>query len=497
MELRDSRVYYGTCSTAASESEKVVEVLNPVFIDGQNNRLDLMVGDILVVKLDNGNTTSNPTIKLRVKGDNQNISVSADAGLTTLINERYDWAPQEIMAFACVYCGPINEGEDPINSYAWKPIELPIASDDTYGVTKLVNNENVLTDTDERPVGYKLIKQKIGDAVKSLKLNYSDGNLVLADNDGEEISQTNIPIPPTKTSQLTNDGEPREPGEENTEDRYWSSRTNNYVMKFDLGIGYPYIEDNQQKIIKSIEPYGTIESGDKTAHVIRIGRDALKAYQNGVKPDGSDDLLEIDPQTRLYGNKIDFLIDSNGSVGIGACNISEGHNDYTRGYIFEPNKVTFKQDLNITNNKKLASKYIEYNGTELENRLTNFYIKSYVTDVLSYPSADDGGWKSIATNCEKYRPTECTKSKSGASLWFEITNLPTGYVPIGIVGYNLDEANVDSITSTPSRMIMWECWLVNKSNKYYFQCALTNSDHKKNSIKINYKVLFVKERLVN
>lgn len=521
MELRDSRVYYGTCSTAASESEKVVEVLNPVFIDGQNNILDLVIGDVLVVKFDNGNTNPNPVIQLKIKDSSNNISVSADTGLTALIKERYDWAEQEIMPFVYTYTGP-NNGEavsedgvevTPVSDesenentettetivadYAWKPIELPIASEDVYGVTKLVNNENVLTDTDERPVGYKLIKQKIGDAVKSLKLNYSDGNLALTDNDGEEISQTNIPIPPTKTSQLTNDGELREPGEENTEDRYWSSRTNNYVMKFDLGIGYPYIEDNQQKIIKSIEPYGTIKSGDKTAHVIRIGRDALKAYQNGVKPDGSDDLLEIDPQTRLYGNKIDFLIDSNGSVGIGACNISEGHNDYTRGYIFEPNKVTFKQDLNITNNKKLASKYIEYNGTELENRLTNFYIKSYVTDVLSYPSADGGGWKSVATNCEKYRPTECTKSKSGASLWFEITNSPTGYVPIGIVGYNLDEANVDSITSTPSRMIMWECWLVNKSNKYYFQCALTNSDHKKNSIKINYKVLFVKERLVN
>lgn len=296
MELRDSRVYYGTCSTAASESEKVVEVLNPVFIDGQNNRLDLMVGDILVVKLDNGNTTSNPTIKLRVKGDNQNISVSADAGLTTLINERYDWAPQEIMAFACVYCGPINEGEDPINSYAWKPIELPIASEDVYGVTKLVNNKNVLTDTDERPVGYKLIKQKIGDAVKSLKLNYSDGNLVLADNDGEEISQTNIPIPPTKTSQLTNDGELRRPGEENTDDRYWSSRTDNYVMTQDLGIGYAYIPNGpnaSQQVMKSFVPYSTFKpsgykaSGD-TVNVIRIGRDALQAYQNGqteIEPD--------------------------------------------------------------------------------------------------------------------------------------------------------------------------------------------------------------------
>ena len=503
MELRDSRVYYGTCSTAANESEKVVEVLNPVFIDGQNNRLDLMVGDILVVKLDNGNTTSNPTIKLRVKGNNQNISVSADAGLTTLINERYDWAPQEIMAFACVYCGPINEGEDPINSYAWKPIELPIASNDIYGVTKLVNNENVLTDTDERPVGYKLIKQKIGDAVKSLKLNYSDGNLVLADNDSEEISQTNIPIPPTKTSQLTNDGELRRPGEENTDDRYWSSRTDNYVMTQDLGIGYAYIPNGpnaSQQVMKSFVPYSTFKpsgykaSGD-TVNVIRIGRDALQAYQNGQTE------IEPDPYLRLYGNKIDLLMGADGIVGIGDCDISNGNTSYERDYMFEPDKATFNQDLIIKstngNNRKLVSKYIEYNGTELENRLTNFYIKSYVTDVLSYPSADDGGWKSIATNCEKYRPTECAKSKSGASLWFEITNLPTGYVPIGIVGYNLDEANVDSITSTPSRMIMWECWLVNKSNKYYFQCALTNSDHKKNSIKINYKVLFVKERLVN
>lgn len=525
MELRDSRVYYGTCSTAANESEKVVEVLNPVFIDGQNNILDLVIGDVLVVKFDNGNTNSNPVIRLKVKDLNNNISVSADTGLTALIKERYDWAEQEIMSFVYTYTGS-NNGEavsengvevTPIDNesdeteiseivvvidYAWKPIELPIASDDTYGVTKLITDIQNLIGNEDQPVSYNIIQNFIENSLDSLGLTYNNnnGNLTLDDNGNKTI---NIPVPPTKTSQLINDGEPREQGEENTDDRYWSSRTNNYVMTKNLGIGYAYTPNEpnaSQQVMKSFVPYSTFRpsgykaSGD-TVNVIRIGRDALQAYQNGQTD------IEPDPYLRLYGNKIDLLMGADGIVGIGDCDISNGNTSYERDYMFEPDKATFNQNLIIKstngNNRKLVSKYIEYNGTELEDRLTNFYIKSYVTDVLSYPSADDGGWKSVATNCEKYRPTECTKSKSGASLWFEITNLPTGYVPIGIVGYNLDEANVDSITSTPSRMIMWECWLVNKSNKYYFQCALTNSDHKKNSIKINYKVLFVKERLVN
>lgn len=475
MELRDSRVYYGTCSTAASESEKVVEVLNPVFIDGQNNRLDLMVGDILVVKLDNGNTTSNPTIKLRVKGDNQNISVSADAGLTTLINERYDWAPQEIMAFACVYCGPINEGEDPINSYAWKPIELPIASDDTYGVTKLITNMENLVGNENQPVSYDIIQNLIGNSSGSLGLTYNNenGNLTLGTSDSKTV---NIPMPRTKTSQLINDGEPRQQGEENVEDRYWSSRVNNYVMKIGLGIGYPYTESSQQKIIRSIEPYGTIKSGDKTAHAIRIGRDALKAYQNGIKPDGSDDLLEIDPHVRLYGNKIDFLIDAEGSVGIGDCNISANNNSYVRDYIFEPNKATFKQNLNITDDKKLISKYIEYNGVELENRLTKFYLKRYTTGDIVLPS-NKGAKDGVDDN-----------------RTFEITGIPSGYRPIAIIGYNMN---------SPKWQVhyvnMWECYInpIDKaSSKYYIHYGVFNYGSSEYTIKINFDVLFVKKGLV-
>lgn len=479
MELRDSRVYYGTCSTAASESEKVVEVLNPVFIDGQNNRLDLMVGDILVVKLDNGNTTSNPTIKLRVKGNNQNISVSADAGLTTLINERYDWAPQEIMAFACVYCGPINEGEDPINSYAWKPIELPIASDDTYGVTKLITNMENLVGNENQPVSYDIIQNLIGNSSGSLGLTYNNenGNLTLGTSDSKTV---NIPMPRTKTSQLTNDGEARQQGEENTDDRYWSSRTNNYVMTQDLGIGYAYIPNGpnaSQQVIKSFVPYSKFKPGgsDSQVNIIRIGRDALKAYQN-------DNPIEPDPYVRLYGKHIDLAMDStSGVVGIGLCNIKTEPGSYTRNYLFKPDNAIF--GLPLKANGGVEANSIIYKNKELEDRLTNFKVQVYITPKLTYKA-------SSATPTNSTKPT--LDGEEDDNLALKITDIPTGYRPIAMVGYNL-QSDGDEVHFAN----LWECFVLKSGDDYYIRYGIYNSRTAAIKVWVEFKVLFVKDSLVS
>lgn len=503
MELRDSRVYYGTCPTAASESEKVVEVLNPVFIDGQNNILDLVIGDVLVVKFDNGNTNSNPVIRLKVKDLNNNISVSADTGLTALIKERYDWAEQEIMSFVYTYTGsnngeavsengvevmPVSDESESENEntetsetivvdYAWKPIELPIASDDVYGVTKLITNIDNLIGNENQPVSYNVIQNLIENGSLGLIYNSENGNLTLNTSGNKTV---NIPIPLTKTSQLVNDG-----GGEG--DRFWSSTINNYVNKSDLGIGYlytPNTEGASQTVMKSFVPYGTIpvDGFEKPVNIIRIGKDALNAYQTGIEIE-EDVLVEPNPHVRLYGKNIGLAMDENGEVSIGLANVSSEPEAYDKKYIFTKDGATFKQDLNITEDKKLASKYIKYNGTELENRLTDFKVQVYNTPKLTYKASSGE-----PNNSENYT----RDGKPDDNLALKITDIPPGYRPIAMVGYNLQSTGGEVHFAN-----LWECFVLKSGDDYYIRYGIYNSKAAAVTVWVEFKVLFVKDSLAS
>lgn len=482
MADRGSMVYYGTCDTAADEQVKVVSVVNPV-LKGER-LLDLVIGDILVVKFDNGNTNTNPVIQLKITEPNQNISVSADTGLTTATEERYDWAAQGIVSFVYTYIGSNNgaafseEGveitsensAEVVVNYAWKPIEIPLASDDVYGVTKLITNEENLTGNENQPVSYNVIQNLIENSSGSLGLIYDseNGDLTLNTSDNKTV---NIPIPPTKTSQLTNDG-----GGEG--DRFWSSETNNYVNKIDLGIGYLYTpneENASQTVMKSFVPYGTIpvEGSEKPVNIIRIGKDALNAYQAGVEIE-EDTLAEPNPHVRLYGKNIGLAMDENGEVSIGLANVLSEPEAYNKKYIFTKNGATFKQNLNITENKKLVSKYIEYNGTELENRLTDFYIGVYKTEEITLPA------------------TKAANTGEDDNRVFTISDIPDEYRPIAIAGYNMNSSG-----EQVHFINMWECYIAKKNDIYNIHYGIYNTSSSKQTLKnIEFRVLFVKSTLV-
>ena len=489
MADRGSMVYYGICDTAAGEQVKVVNVANPVF-KGER-LLDLVIGDILVVKFDNGNTNTNPKIQLKITEPNQNIGVSADTGLTVATEERYDWTAQGIVSFVYTYIGSNNgasfseEGveitsensTEVVANYAWKPIEVPLASDDVYGVTKLITNIDNLIGNENQPVSYNVIQNLIENGSLGLIYNSENGNLTLNTSGNKTV---NIPIPLTKTSQLVNDG-----GGEG--DRFWSSTTDNYVNKSDLGIGYlytPNTEGASQTVMKSFVPYGTIpvDGFEKPVNIIRIGKDALNAYQTGIEIE-EDVLVEPNPHVRLYGKNIGLAMDENGEVSIGLANVSSEPEAYDKKYIFTKDGATFKQDLNITEDKKLASKYIKYNGTELENRLTDFKVQVYNTPKLTYKASSGE-----PNNSENYT----RDGKPDDNLALKITDIPSGYRPIAMVGYNLQSTGGEVHFAN-----LWECFVLKSGDDYYIRYGIYNSKAAAITVWVEFKVLFVKDNLAS
>lgn len=465
MANRDSQVYYGICKDNSNVEKKTVEIQNPII---ENGVIDLAIGDVLVVKFDKGNTAPSPVISITTNEVSDGTpDVSADSGLRILINdlyEVYDWEPQDLVAFVCVNIGQetgVNGSDESVKTYAWKPIDFRIASEDAYGITKLVNDESELEENDERPVSYEIIKNKIDNLANNLGLTYSNGTLTLIFPEGYNSKSVSIPVPPTRTSQLTNNGS-------DGNGVYWSSNSNNYVNSTAYGIGYQYTgTDSKKHVIRSIVPYGTITSDGVESHAIRIGRDALEAYQLGTK-NSSGQLIEKDPYLRLYGNKIDLMIDDGGQVRIGDVDIPR--DTYNPWYIFTANQALFNKRL-IAKELVVDSSLV-YKGRELENRLTNFYYGQFFTEPITLSAHS-----AAAKNSDDNRTLEITRTRDG-------------YVPIAIIGYNMNSSG-----EQVHYINMWECYIKSKNNKYYIHYGVYNFGDSKYTFEIKFDVLFVKKGL--
>ena len=203
---RSSRVYFGVSDSTADETAKSVTIWNPVAAElGEGEtipQLDLEVGDYLLTKYANGNEAENFTLGLAINDSDQDISVTANTGFPALIRsdvgEYYKWPAQELVGFVWVNGSmpavqdtnetvpsetttttdseeveptvdedttETAEPAETLESYYWKPFTFRVASEEVYGVTKLVNDASALDEeNEERPLGYKLILQPIQEA---------------------------------------------------------------------------------------------------------------------------------------------------------------------------------------------------------------------------------------------------------------------------------------------------------------------------------------------
>lgn len=132
------RTYYGTCKTASGVSEKQVYVPD---IDLAEEDFNFQEGDLLVVFFAQTNTVSEPSIVVYNQDPEQELSTTNDSGkliksLDVVANMENAWAAGETVIFAYT-----QEGTS--ESYYWELIDANHASVETYGDTKLFDEDKL------------------------------------------------------------------------------------------------------------------------------------------------------------------------------------------------------------------------------------------------------------------------------------------------------------------------------------------------------------------
>lgn len=500
---RSSRVYFGVSDSTARDTTKTVTIWNPVAAElgeGETTpQLDLEVGDYLIAKFTNGNEAENFTLELAINDSSQNISVTANTGFPALIRsdvgEYYKWPAQELVGFVWVNGSmsavqdtnetvpsetttsseetiepTVNEditetaeSAETLESYYWKPFTFRVASEDVYGVTKLVNDASALEgENEERPVGYKLILQAIQDALTNLNLtvdsgtsDWSNGQIIALRNGDNQLSSITLQKPTYNFDEIQSMGSAA---------HFWNSKENNYVNEKGLGIGYRYPIDNEGNygMIRNIIPYSSFGGHN----VIRIGYDALGAHQRQVT-DKNGDLVENNPYVRAYGTHIDLAMDydddteqgdhtTHGEVNIGTMNIPD--DEWVPLYTFNPTGATFKKPLTLKGGLNIGNQSLaSYINTQIGEPIGFGTIESVA---LTYPKETYAPAKAGIAKAEgKYALVHRNSNTSG-NLWMWLTR-HNNYKPF-IIGWNVNE--YPDKAGSADDFYVWECWLGTKDD---------------------------------
>lgn len=134
------RAYYGTCKTAEGVSEKQVYVPD---MDLAEEDFNFIEGDLLIVFFAQTNTVSEPSIVINIQDTEQESSTTSDSGkliksLDVAANMENAWAAGETVIFAYTQKGTTS-------NYYWELVDANHASKDTYGNTKLFDENNLET----------------------------------------------------------------------------------------------------------------------------------------------------------------------------------------------------------------------------------------------------------------------------------------------------------------------------------------------------------------
>lgn len=533
---RSSRVYFGVSDSAADQATKTVTIWNPVAAElgeGETTpQLDLEVGDYLITKFTNGNEAKNFTLELALKDNNQDISVTANTGFPALIRsdvgEYYKWSAQELVGFVWVNgsmqavqdtnetvpsettttIGSEETTEPTVNedttetaepvqtleSYYWKPFTFRVASEDVYGVTKLVNDASALEGkNEERPVGYKLILQAIQDALTNLNLtvdsgtsDWSNGQIIALRNGDNQLSSITLQKPTYNFDEIQSMGGAA---------HFWNSKENNYVNSPGLSIGRRYESDNQgnQAFIDAFTPY--VLTGDGSNHnFIKIGRGELAAHQAGTR-NSSGELVTKTPYTRIFGDEVQLAMDNNstGKVSIGTAHIVGDNDNYNALYTFGPTGALFKQGLTLNN--------LRIGNADSSVTLAN-YIKAQIgkpimyygwveSSVLTYPAF--GPNSSVPTSLGEGKDDYTLAhrdSKNSGNLYMWIADID-GYRPMAIRGWNVN--TYPSGARSADEFYVWECFLEIQDGRPRVRFALKNTTTKERQCRFKAYVLYVKK----
>lgn len=459
------KTYYGTCTSAATASEKVVVIKSE---EVTPNGFAFNEGDLLTVYFTESNEAENPSIVISNNSAEQAVSISTDSGKEIKTrNIQVDavgaWDAGETVIFA--YTG--TTGND--NVYYWELVNGAPSTEEIYGVTKLFGNSNTsvsewlsLSDPSDYTKAltpgvlkkyHKLLTGQASEEKQefpTLKLTWFPsesipegstmtqlGLLALMDdkNQGIEITypieqmidQKVAAVNKTSTNEFINNGPGNFPENVTTDGGFYITN----VLPSNKSLYYADTPNNYAFLVPKQDTTNNLVL-NSPANITLNGTNGT-VVNNGLTLNGA---LNTKGNTITAGAINSGKITASGAIDAGANQIK------TTG--------------------RLDGKTIYENGTSLNTKYSGKLLVRRLT------------YKNISI------------SKGGGTPHLYQPVAYSGYTPIGVVGINLDQVNT---SQDASFCHLWE-WSL-KSNNVEF--AIRN--YKNRAVKINaiIDVLYVKD----
>lgn len=483
-ELRDSRVYYGVCTTAAETKIKEVSIYNPTFVekDGQKY-LDLEIGDKLIVSFTQGNTASGPALLLSIKDTAQNITISSDTQSGEVITgdgDSINWRTDVIVSFVFVYRGIYGDDSsgETVTTYVkkWKvDNRTKVATNDYNGLVRIATSIDKVDSLAKNytalsaPLVQNLISTAISNMGITSTLDTSTGKRTIKLETNNTQKQVVLPKMPTMTSELSNTGNTNKENE-----HYFSNITNSGYLTEGLGLGYSYKgKDGKLHFMRSFAPY--VEGNGIT--FCSIGYGNLRLFQEGVR-NASGKLVSNNPHTYISGQTVRLFFDKTGSLTIGERNIPKNMLD--NYYTFNNKIATFEKPLKV--NDRIYCKGITF--IDSGNTITDFVNKKIDNALFRDPATAESIIYPAGSNVPDNKTYSFDKDYPN-HLRLRVTK--DNCRAIALAGYNIDQYSKEY---SPSKILVYECYLRREGNHDYVYFGLRNLDTKKQRIKFTVHVLY-------
>ena len=460
------RTYYGTCTTESDVSEKEVYVSDLDLVE--TNTFNFEEGDLLTVFFADTNTVSSPSIVIINQDNGQEVSLIDDEGkliksLDIESGMENAWAAGETVIFAYTQ-------QSTSDTYYWELIDANHASIETYGDTKLFdenNLEDLLSNEDEDKYSNLALTpttlRKFFDLLNGKESSEEEEEEEQVD-PGIKIIGLDWKVNPEITGDLDTLGTISLTGDASD----------------GVAITYPIQAVIQEKL-------GTITQIRYTGQLINNGNGTSRDTEEGkTDPAGEpfitrmipDNLYFNDGNGLYYGNTPRIILNDNNNLSLDSGT-----------------EIVLKKPTNVNGTlQALALKSTGViqatNGGEIS---TSGNIKGRTLYENNVSLIDKYGpqYKVIKKNLKNDPAVKVTLDQGKVSdhKYYNVDNV-SGWTPIGVVGYNISE--LTSNAGQPGRMNLWECCLTTYNNKICVQYALYNMGTKRNTVYVTFNILYKK-----
>lgn len=464
--------YYGYCDTAADIGKKVVQVRD-LEILGQDS--PFQEGDLLSVYFSNGNTASEVSLVFTARQEtNQGVSTSSDEGKQVIyagpavVAGNGEWGSGETVLFTYIQLG-----EDS-TQFRWGQVNEFHASEQVYGVTKLVDI------TKEEMIG--------NDEVEPAIASWIDAAVTPED-------QTTAMTPATlknffdllsKPSSNQKIGLYWEPGLEGTNEKLGTLSLRGGQTEGGSVIGIDIMYPLRDKVIQIIGDKYPTYTGELTNNGDNNGGSRDKASQNI----NAEKYITRYPPNNIYFNEGNGLYynytDDTPPSSAPRIILDNGSGRMIIGKSDAPSQVGVIELRTGTNNDQGVIANGRLNATLGLSEYNEPLIERYSPQikVIKIPAA--GGTFTIPVNDTSRRGT----GLASAHIHVDVTEVEgaEGYVPIGVVGYNVNYAG--SATGDALYANVWECHLLDNNQEIEF--SIYNMKNKPITVTIDVYVLYKK-----